>query len=88
METKLFFSNVLQACIDHSTEDVVEHLQTGYLANPFDPFDLAKGIKWILDDSDPCVDLGFLARQRAEKLWSYSRVSSLYQQVYHTVSGF
>lgn len=30
-------------------KDIVEHQKTGYLAQPFDPEDLAKGIEWVLN---------------------------------------
>src|SRR5690606_5294131 len=32
--------------------DSVVHMQTGYLAQPYDPIELAKGIEWIFDDED------------------------------------
>ncbi len=32
--------------------DLVEHLQNGYLAKPFDPADLANGIDWVLYEAD------------------------------------
>jgi glycosyltransferase involved in cell wall biosynthesis len=28
--------------------DIVEHMQTGYLAKPFDTADFARGIEWVL----------------------------------------
>jgi glycosyltransferase involved in cell wall biosynthesis len=65
--------------------DIVDHHCTGYLAEPFDPQDLAAGISWILADAPRLQALGLSARERAEKLWSSSRVASLYLDVYREV---
>jgi len=62
--------------------DIVDHQKTGYLAEPFDPKDLARGIKWIFDDCHRQRLLGNAARDKAEKLWNPTRVSGLYKEVY------
>ena len=62
--------------------DIVEHLRTGYLAQPNDPCDLAAGIAWVLDDRLRLQTLGEAARSRAEQLWNPARVASLYLEVY------
>lgn len=58
--------------------DIVEHQKTGYLAKAFDTVDLANGLQWILQNRF----LGQTARERAVKLWSYRKISSLYLNVY------
>ena len=62
--------------------DIVDHQRTGYLAQPFDPHDLAAGISWVL--ADPCrrQALGHAARQRAVQLWNPARMAGLYREVY------
>lgn len=65
--------------------DIVDNLKTGYLANPFDTNELARGIQWVLGDSDQLVKLGQAARQRSLSLWSPKTVSELYFQVYRDV---
>ena len=57
--------------------DIVDHRQTGYLAEPFDPMDLAKGICWTLEK-----DLRASARSRATNLFSNGIVARNYIQCY------
>jgi glycosyltransferase involved in cell wall biosynthesis len=60
--------------------DIIEHLQTGYLAQAFDTNDLANGIVWVLDqDKDT---LGETTRRRAEKLFNNKTVADAYCEVY------
>ncbi len=62
--------------------DVVEHGVTGYLARPYEPEDLAKGILWVLEDSERHVKLSAAARDRAVRLWSPKVVVPQYLEVY------
>ena len=62
--------------------DVVEHEQSGYLAEPFSSNDLAKGIMWVLEDKDRNARLSIQARQRAVSLWSHEVVVPQYLEVY------
>lgn len=62
--------------------DVVQHLATGYLAEPFDAEDLARGIAYILEDDARRIELGKTARERAVRLWSASAVVPQYLKVY------
>lgn len=65
--------------------DIVEHLQTGYLAKAFDTTDLAHGIQWLLSDRSRLMTLGLAARQRALDKWSVKVVADAYQNVYDSV---
>lgn len=62
--------------------DVVEHGSTGYLARPFDPADLARGIAWVLEDPVRRRALGAAARARALRLWSPRAVLPAYLEVF------
>ena len=62
--------------------DVVEHGVTGYLACPYDPEDLAEGIRWVLEDPERHARLSAAARERAVRLWSPEVVVPQYLQVY------
>jgi glycosyltransferase involved in cell wall biosynthesis len=62
--------------------DVVEHGQTGYLAEAYSSDDLAKGIKWVLADRERYSRLSAQARQRAVRLWSHEVVAPQYLEVY------
>ena len=62
--------------------DIVEHQVTGALADPFDTLSLAHAIHWVLVDNKRRANLRQSARQRAESLWSPSRVTGMYKEVY------
>jgi glycosyltransferase involved in cell wall biosynthesis len=65
--------------------DIVRHRETGYLAEAFDPQDLAGGLAWVLDDPHRREALGTAARERAVRLWSQAIVSAQYTELYEQV---
>ena len=46
--------------------DMIDHRETGYLADPFDVNDLARGIGWVLADDARLAALKTAARRKAE----------------------
>lgn len=62
--------------------DIVTHQETGYLARPFDPEDLAAGIQWVLADEARRSELSRRARQVAVERFSYPVVASQYLDAY------
>ncbi len=62
--------------------DVVAHGETGYLAIPYDAEDLAKGIRWVLEDGDRYSRLSNAARARAVSLWAEDVVVPQFLAVY------
>jgi glycosyltransferase involved in cell wall biosynthesis len=62
--------------------DVVEHQRSGYLAQPYDSDDLARGIAWILEDRDRHAELSLQARQKVEAEFSIDKVSGRYITLY------
>jgi len=60
-------------------KDIVEHQQTGFLAEPFDALDLANGIEWTLSNQDRHKSISVNARRRAVENWSYEVVASAYR---------
>jgi glycosyltransferase involved in cell wall biosynthesis len=64
--------------------DIVEHLVTGYLANPYDTVDLAQGIKWVLDQRQS-GSLGLKARERAVERFSNHMIAEKYITLYKKV---
>jgi glycosyltransferase involved in cell wall biosynthesis len=62
--------------------DIVDDQRTGYLAQPFEPHDLAAGIRWVLADPARRQALGHAARKHAVQLWNPARVAGLYAEVY------
>lgn len=47
-------------------KDIVDHQQSGYLVQPYEIEDLARGIAWVLEDDDRQSKLRQHARQKAE----------------------
>lgn len=62
-------------------KDIVDHKSCGYLANPFEPEDLASGINWVLAN-DNRVNLSVNARKKAVLNYSLSVVSEEYIELY------
>ena len=66
-------------------KDAVDHMRSGYLADPFDTFDFAKGIKWIIEDDSRLHELSNCARRRALKSWSEDIIVDKYNMLYKEV---
>jgi len=62
--------------------DIVKHQETGYLAEPFNPQDLAKGIVWVLEDKARLQQLGLNARQHALEHFGNDFVANRYVAIY------
>jgi glycosyltransferase involved in cell wall biosynthesis len=65
--------------------DIVEHQVTGLLAEAFDPASFALAIETLLLDPSKRAQMGIAARQRAERLWSPSRIAAMHAEFYHSV---
>ena len=62
--------------------DVVGHQGSGYLAQPYDSDDLARGVLWVLEDRDRQANLSGHARRKAEKEFGSDRVAEQYLSLY------
>ena len=67
--------------------DFVAHHETGYLAHPEDPIDLAAGIEWVLEDAERRRTLSSRARARAVELWSPGVVGRAHQELFSEIIG-
>lgn len=65
--------------------DMLRTGREGYLARPYDPSDLAVGIRWVLNQ--PARDLRHAARSRAEALFDPSLIGRRYRDVYGRACG-
>ena len=69
-------------------KDIITHQQNGYLAQPFEIEDLAKGITWVLSDRKRLTRLSHQARLKAEQDFSLelqaNRYLNLYQELQST----
>jgi glycosyltransferase involved in cell wall biosynthesis len=65
--------------------EIIEHQQNGYLAQPFEVEDLAKGIAWVLENKERYYQLGDRAREKAEQEFAQElqarRYTSLYKDI-------
>lgn len=71
--------------------DMIIHAENGYLAQPFDPSDLASGIAWILEDRERWHTLSEQARLKAVQEFELGAVARrferLYQEILETRAG-
>jgi glycosyltransferase involved in cell wall biosynthesis len=65
--------------------DIVDHKRTGYLAQPFDAEDLAKGIAWVIEDEERWQALSHQARQKVEDEFAIESVAQRYAELYKEV---
>lgn len=65
--------------------DIVEHRRSGYLAEPYDPQDLAQGIHWVLGDRPRLAALKHQARRRAEEQFSLKLMGQRHQRLYEQI---
>ncbi len=65
--------------------ELIEHKQTGYLATPFDPDDLAAGMAWILDDEDRRRKLSRAGRAKIEREFELTQIARRHESLYREV---
>lgn len=65
--------------------DIIDHKNTGYLAEPFEPEDLARGIDWVLEDPERCHQLSYQSKIKVENEFSVSVVAEKYIQLYKKI---
>lgn len=62
--------------------DMIDHLENGYLAAPFNSDDLADGIQWVLESEERHKSLSKHARQSVEKRFSLQAIANKYLDLY------
>lgn len=65
--------------------DMVVHGENGYLAKPFDPVDLATGVKWLLAGNERYQELCASARRQALTFFSSSGTAKQYLKLYRSI---
>jgi glycosyltransferase involved in cell wall biosynthesis len=65
--------------------EAIDNHQNGYIANPFDPMDLARGIEWVLAGNG--AEVGANARQKALREYALSVQAGRYQSFYESLLG-
>lgn len=61
--------------------DMIEHKQNGYMAEPFDFSDIARGLDWILEHPAP-EELSLNAREKVLANFGYPQVAAQYMAIY------
>jgi glycosyltransferase involved in cell wall biosynthesis len=68
--------------------DLIEHCSNGYLAQPYEIEDLARGIAWVIENRERHQKLCDRARQKAEQEFTLEvqahRYESLYRELLHS----
>jgi glycosyltransferase involved in cell wall biosynthesis len=62
--------------------DLIDHMQNGYLAAPFEPSDLARGIVWMLEDSERHEELVARSLQKVEQDFALGKVTERHMALY------
>jgi len=65
--------------------DLIDHQQNGYLAQPYDPAELARGIAWVLEDNGRKNGLSLKASQKVEKLFTMKKVAERHIALYREI---
>jgi glycosyltransferase involved in cell wall biosynthesis len=67
------------------TPELIDHGITGYLADPYDVSDLARGISWVLSDSARRRNLREESRRSAVEKYRIERVVEAYLSLYERI---
>ncbi len=62
--------------------DMIKHGETGYLAQPFDPADLANMILQLIEDSDKLAFMSSTARKRVEEQFTLAQQAVKYSTLF------
>lgn len=65
--------------------DMIEHQVNGYLVQPFEPEDLARGIHWVLANPERYLRLSASARQKAEREFNAKLQAQRYVDLFNAV---
>lgn len=65
--------------------DMIDHRKNGYLAEPFKTSELAKGIKWILEDESRYQELSAAARSTVVENFSIEIQAERYNMLYESL---
>lgn len=63
-------------------DNMVEHKFNGYLAEPYESNDLARGISWCTGNKERLLELGINGRQKVEKTFSPDNVAQEHLELY------
>jgi glycosyltransferase involved in cell wall biosynthesis len=62
--------------------DLIDHGSTGYLARPYEPDDLARGIAWVLESEERRREMADRARRKVESEFDLEKVARQHVNLY------
>ena len=65
--------------------DLIDHEQNGFLARPYEPDDLARGIAWILEDTERWEILSKQARHKVERNFPVGKIAERHLELYREI---
>ena len=65
--------------------DLIDHLKNGYLAHPFEPADLARGIAWTLENLPRWEELSLNSRKKITDEFSVEKVATRHIELYRDI---
>jgi glycosyltransferase involved in cell wall biosynthesis len=65
--------------------EIIDHQVNGYLASPFEPEDLARGIAWCIASAGRSAALGRAARRKVEENYNAALVGQRYLEHYRRI---
>ena len=65
--------------------DMIDHQETGYLVEPFNTQELAKGIQWVLENDQRLTQMGHQAREKVMAHYASSVVAGRYVEMYERI---
>jgi glycosyltransferase involved in cell wall biosynthesis len=65
--------------------DLIDHRHNGYLAQPYEPSDLAGGIGWIMEDKNRWEELSCNARRKIENVCAIEKVAKRHLELYREI---
>lgn len=66
--------------------DIVDHKESGYLAEPYQVSDLQSGIQWILSDPKLTQELESQSRKQAVNRYEKTKIAERYANVYGSIT--
>ncbi len=66
-------------------KDIISHQQCGYLAEPYNIDDFARGITWVLENPEIYEKLSFYAREKAEREFTVELQAKRYSTLFESV---
>jgi glycosyltransferase involved in cell wall biosynthesis len=63
-------------------KDIVDHQQNGYLAQPYEIEDLARGIVWVLENEERHQKLSYRAREKVEQEFALEIPARRYESLF------